>query len=455
MISRARKIDKDILSLFQRVGRASLVYDIQDSHSGNMSVALKDKAEKDGIFITAAGSQKGDLEPDQICLLPSGRSDRGEARPSSETNVHRHVLSLPGVGAVVHAHAKDLTVATLDDDEKPSRPPDFVPVDPLGFHHLGDHIHVDWISVPSGSPEMAALIPKRLAVHPVTVVQAHGIFARGRTLTEAFFFACVANNAGAVVRAAERLGIDVEALRNEVKSGPAAFFSHPPNPYAIAGDEIRQFPEDVELTREFWKAGGRIFESRLSPFHTGSMSARGGNRLLYAPKASMPRDLPGPLLRLGLNPEPDDPPEVRLHKTICAETDVRSVMHCYLPEAEAHAHFRYPGEDAAADRIIAIDAEGSYLCPVVPIVPAGVDVESLIRSLRQYKVVVFRGGGVWAVGLRSLSEALHHLSSLRDICLYRIGAFERGLDLRKTEPKKAKKWQMKGRTEWPKSFSVL
>jgi len=35
---------------------------------------------------------------------------------------------------------------------------------------------------------------------------------------------------------------------------------------------------------------------------------------------------------------------------------------------------------------------------------------------------------------------LHHPSSLREICLYRIGAFERGLDLRKMEPKKAKKW---------------
>jgi hypothetical protein len=51
-----------------------------------------------------------------------------------------------------------------------------------------------------------------------------------------------------------------------------------------------------------------------------------------------------------------------------------------------------------------------------------------------------RGGGVWSVGQQSLSEVLHHPSSLREICLYRIGAFEQGLDLRKMEPKKAKKW---------------
>jgi hypothetical protein len=66
--------------------------------------------------------------------------------------------------------------------------------------------------------------------------------------------------------------------------------------------------------------------------------------------------------------------------------------------------------------------------------------EALIRSLHDYKVVVIRGGGVWAVGAQSLSEVLHHPSSVREICLYRIGAFEQGLDLRKMEPEKAKKW---------------
>jgi hypothetical protein len=47
---------------------------------------------------------------------------------------------------------------------------------------------------------------------------------------------------------------------------------------------------------------------------------------------------------------------------------------------------------------------------------------------------------VCAVGEQSLSEALHHPSSLREICIYRLAAFERGLDLRKMEPEKAKRW---------------
>ncbi|MGD0782844.1 MAG: hypothetical protein ABSA30_08310, partial [Candidatus Aminicenantales bacterium] len=128
------------------------------------------------------------------------------------------------------------------------------------------------------------------------------------------------------------------------------------------------------------------------------------------------------------------------HKLIYAVTDFQTVMHCWLPEAEAHSHFRYPGEEAVSDRIVPVDAEGSFMYLVIPVLPPDVDGDTFIKKLHEYKVVVVRGGGVWAVGHQSLSEVLHHPSSVREICLYRIGAFEQGLDLRKMEPKKAKKW---------------
>jgi hypothetical protein len=170
------------------------------------------------------------------------------------------------------------------------------------------------------------------------------------------------------------------------------------------------------------------------------MSVRGVNDLLYAPKASMPREVGGPLLKLPLEAGPLDSPELGLHKIIYAETDFQTVMHCYLPEAEAHSRYHDPGQEEPQDRIVPIDAEGSFLYLVIPVVPAKVDTETLIRLLHDYKVVVIRGGGVWAVGHQSLSEVLHHPSSLREICLYRVGALEQGLDLHKMEPKKAKRW---------------
>ncbi len=425
---------------FRALGRASLLNDIQDSHSGNMALRRTNERGEDEIVITATGSQKGDLEPSQICFLSATETDFGYYKASSETDIHARILALPGVRASMHAHLKDLILATLDDAPKPSQPPDFVPVDPLARHHLGPAIPVDWFAVPSGSPELARVIPERLAAHPLTIIFGHGAMAKGRSLREAFFRLCVGNYAGAVVRGMEKLRVDVRAVRAAIEADPARAFAGPPPAYEVDGDERSDFRDEEEILREFVKAGHRIFESRLSPFHTGSMSVRGVSAMLYAPKASMPRDVGGPLLRVPLAAGQADDAETALHKAIYAGSDFQSVMHCHVPEAEASAHFVYPGEDAPADRIIPIDAEGTFLYLVIPILPPQVAAPELIRALHEYKVAVVRGGGVWAVGAQSLSEVLHHPSSLREICVYRIGAVERGLDLRRMEPAKARRW---------------
>jgi L-fuculose-phosphate aldolase len=425
---------------FQALGRASLLHDIQDSHSGNMALRRTNERGEEEIVITATGSQKGDLEPSQICFLSATETDYGYYKASSETDIHARILALPGVRASMHGHLKDLILATLDDAPKPGKPPDFVPVDPLARHHLGPAIPVDWFAVPSGSTELTRVIPERLAAHPLTIIFGHGAMAKGRTLREAFFRLCVGNYAGAVVRNMEKLRVDVGAVRDGIAAAPARAFAGSPPDYEIEGDDRSDFREEEEILREFVKAGHRIFESRLSPFHTGSMSVRGVAAMLYAPKASMPRDVGGPLLSVPLAPDPSDDAETALHKAIYAGSDFQSVMHCHVPEAEASARFVYPGDTEPADRIIPIDAEGSFLYLVIPVLPPDVRAEELIRHLHDYKVAVVRGGGVWAVGAQSLSEVLHHPSSVREICFYRIGAFERGLDLRRMEPAKAKRW---------------
>ncbi len=432
--------DEELLKTFRAVGRASLLVDIQDSHSGNMAVRWADAAGEERIVITATGSQKGELDRSQICFLSPAETDYGYYKASSETDVHARILSLPGVRASMHAHVKEIVIATLDDRPKPAAPPPFVPVDPLGWYHLGGSVPVDWFAVPSGSPEMARTIPERLAANVLTLIWGHGAMARGRTLPEAFFRLCVANNSGAIVRQMEALGVDVAALRARAMAGPGAVFSHAPADYAAYDDARNDFPEEEEIVAEFAKAGHRVFESRLSPFHTGSMSVRGVEAMLYAPKASMPRDIGGPLLKVPLAPGPADDPETALHKAIYAGSDFQTVLHCYVPEAEAQAHFVYPGDPAPADRIVPVDAEGGFQYLVIPVVPPGADAATLVRLLHEYKVVVVRGGGVWAVGAQSLSEVLHHPSSVREICLYRAGAFARGLDLRKMEPERARRW---------------
>ena len=438
MTKKTWKASEDVMRLFQNVGRASLLYDIQDSHSGNMAIRHADETGHEWIVITATGSQKGDLDPSQICFLSPTETDFGYYKASSETDIHARILALPGVGASIHAHTKELMIVTLDDAPKPNQPAPFIPVDPLGRHHLGGIVPVDWVEIPSGSSEMARIIPQRLADHPATVIQTHGTFARGRTLKEAFFLVCIANHAGYIVRLAGKLGVDIAALRESVQAAPDAAFR--PSEYSIDDDEICEFPEEKEILQEFRKAGARVFESRLSPFHTGSMSVRGVEHMLYAPKASMPREIGGPLRKVPLETGSDDPLELRLHKQIYAASDFQTVMHCYVPEAEAMSHFIYPGETGPLERVVPIDAEGGFLYLVIPVVPVQTEPGELVRLLHDYKMAIVRGGGVWAVGGQSLSEVLHHPSSLREICLYRIGAHELGLDLRKMEPEKAKRW---------------
>ena len=429
-----------LIRQFQAVGQALLQMDLEDTHSGNIAMRWTDEKGLDRIAITSTGSQKGDLKPEHICLPLLKDTDFGYYKASSETDIHAKILSLPGVKASIHAHTKDLTIVTLDDEDKPNKPDDFIPIDPLGHFYLKGRVPVDWVEVPSGSQEMTSIIPKRLNQYPATVIQGHGTFVKGRCLKEALFLSCISNNSGYIVQLARRQQSKVEILREQILSNPSTSFTPGLSEYSETEDSLCDFPEEEELIEEFRISGSRIFESRLSPFHTGSISVRGVRTMFYAPKASMPRNLGGPLMELPLKASPADNSESRLHKEIYNNSHFQTVLHCYVPEAEAHAHFVYPGEAAPTDRIIAIDAEGSFLYLVIPILPPQPDLKTLLDLLHDYKVVIVRGGGVWAVGEQSLSEVLHHPSSVREICLYRIGAKERGLDLRKLEPSKAKNW---------------
>jgi hypothetical protein len=195
-----------------------------------------------------------------------------------------------------------------------------------------------------------------------------------------------------------------------------------------------------EIVGEIKKTGARIFESRLSPFHTGSVSVRGVKTMLYSSCASMPREIPGPMHEVPLAPEPRDDREIAMHKAIYAGSPFQTVLHCYVPEAEVMSRFVPPGADGPMERIVPIDAEGSFLYLVIPVLPTRFKTEQLIRLLHDYRVVVVRGGGVWGVGNHSLSEVLHHPSSVREICIYRFGVGERGLDPGRLEPEQAKNW---------------
>ncbi len=430
----------ELIRLFHSVGRVLLLNDMEDSHSGNIAMLWKDGSGEEHIVITSTGSQKGDLDARQICFLSTSETDHGYYKASSETDIHARILALPDVAASIHAHTKDLTVMTYDGEAKPNKPAPFLPIDPLGHHLLGA-IPVDWVAVPSGSAEMTEVIPKRLSNHPAMLIQGHGTFTKGRNVMEALFRVCLANNSGYVARLAEKVGVDVKGLRQNIRRAPGeAFASPPPSPYRPEGIGSLEASGEEEIAEEFRRAGARIFESHLSPFHTGSVSVRGVKTMLYSPTASMPREIGGILREIPIDPQDNDESEAVLHKTIYRHSQFQTVLHCYVPEAEVMARTIPAGGEGPVERIVPIDAEGSFLYLVIPVLPPRFETSTLIRLLHDYKVVVVRGGGVWGVGSQSLSEVLHHPSSVREICLYRFGALERGLDASRLEPDQAKNW---------------
>jgi ribulose-5-phosphate 4-epimerase/fuculose-1-phosphate aldolase len=440
---------KEIVARFQAVGAALLALDIEDSHSGNIAIKWTDESGAAHMAITATGSQKGDLRATDVCFPGLERTTYGHYKASSETDIHAAALSTPGIGGTIHAHTKHAMMETLDDCTKPPAGPlrPLNPVDPLGFFQLGP-VPVEWFAVPCGSPEMAKMIPLRLSEGVAMIIHCHGAFCRGRNPEEALYHASLVENSGKVLWFLRLFGVDTRAIAERIASEPAAHFPVPPTPYDLDNDGACDFRDEPDTVEEFLKTGRRIFESHLSPFHTGSLSVRGAATLLYAPKASMPRGLPGPLLERPLAACPDDDLELAFHKSIYNNSAFQSIAHVYTPEAEAEAWAEHPelgvarirGTDIRKTCMVPIDAEGSFLYLKVPVLQPDAEFEDIMRALHDYRLIIIRGRGVWAIGEQSLSEVLHHISSLRDMSYYRAGATARGLNFENLEPKNARNW---------------
>lgn len=435
-------MDRDeIFRKIRAVGRAALTVGIENSHSGNIAMKLRDETGVEVLAITATGSQKGELTPDKICFPTLTETNYGYFKASTETDIHARILQLPGVSASMHGHTKTATAVTMDDDPLPKQNPRpaLVPIDPLGVRYLG-LVPVDWVKVASGSSDMTEIISKRLADGPISLIQEHGAFAKGASLEEALFYLCILEHSGEVIFFSEMMGIDLEAAANRAREAAPALLEALPDYSGELGGK-REFEDEPDTIEMFEKTGYRIFESGYSPFHTGSMSIRGANTLLYLPRASLPHELTGPMLEVGLSPsDKENNSELNLHRIIYGETPLKALLHCYISEAQALALAVPKDADPKTSRILPIDAEGGFLYPAVPVLGPDPDPEELCRALLDYRIVIVTFGGVWSAGEQSISEALRNISSIKDICHYRILAGMRGLDLSAMEPERAKTW---------------
>jgi len=252
----------------------------------------------------------------------------------------------------------------------------------------------------------------------------HGLFSRGKTLMEAFFYAGLADFSARVWRLLEWLKLPAEERAEKERKWRGKLFS-PPSPYHLGWERKMKVSLEKNKLKEIDKTRNRLFLAQLSPFFTGSLSLREKKQIIYAFPASTPLEIGGPLNIFDLSSGPEDN-EFFWHRLIYEKTSAVSVIRAFMAEAEALAWLLLTA-NGHLSFFQPMDVEGRVLHPEIPVLAPAVEAAEFLELLKKYELLIIRGGGVWAMSSLSLSQALHHLSSLKDSGNYFLGLKE--LDL--------------------------
>lgn len=176
---------------------------------------------------------------------------------------------------------------------------------------------------------------------------------------------------------------------------------------------------------EFARIGRDLFLSGAISSHGGNMSVRVGDMMLITRRGSMlgrlsERDVIETAIEQDDSEVALASTEIVVHRAIYAKTDALAVVHAH----PVHTIMR----SLLEDEIVPIDSEASYLLHKVPVfslpLTAGNDsvAEVVSDGLQEYKCVVLRGHGPFAIGTVleeafqwvSALEAASHILNLRD-----------------------------------------
>jgi ribulose-5-phosphate 4-epimerase/fuculose-1-phosphate aldolase len=444
--------DKNINSvynIFKMVGNAILQINGNNTNSGNLS--LKDPEDPDRFYITASGSQLGALIPRDIVPVRFNEVSWGDGRASTESNIHRKVLSLPGVNACVHSHHIISTVLTFDTVErqlflKPAGADSsesgdlvFQPVDMHGASLLGK-VKTGYYKQPVGSLEMEERIPRYLAEGVMTLVRGHGPFARGVSLEDCLRSLGIFENSAVLALTLVRRGVELGPIQNKlIEKGPDSIFATYPDENIIVSKENNI--TDFSTIEDFAHWLSYFYSTRIGAYNTGSMSRKvTAKEMLYCPSSSVPMGMEFPLSRISTKINDDDLFEIMLHKLIYNNTNFTSCIISSNPlitaDGMAVLASRYgigvltgeltniPYTREKHPVIVPIDAEAIYLNPRLGLVDISCinnrsPENPILNMLRWHKgCCVVAGFGVISVGDTTLEQAAHNASSAE-----RIGEF--------------------------------
>ena len=175
---------------------------------------------------------------------------------------------------------------------------------------------------------------------------------------------------------------------------------------------------DELVFRQFQEIGRDLYVADLVSSHGGNISVRFGDRVIIKRRGAMLGRLKeGDLIETGLTKSDSGvmlaSTELVVHRAIYMTTPALAVVHAHPRTAIALSLSR--------DEIVPIDNEASYLLHKVPVITAEFAsgssemVEKLPAALQEYKIVMLRGHGCFAIG-QTLDEAFQWVSCLEEAC---------------------------------------
>lgn len=172
------------------------------------------------------------------------------------------------------------------------------------------------------------------------------------------------------------------------------------------------------MLTDFKKFGRDLFLGGLNSSHSGNLSVRYGDRIVITRRGSMLGHLEErDLIETGLLKNDSNiilaSTEIGVHRAIYKGTSALAIVHAHPVHAIALSLLE--------DQIIPVDSEGAYLLHKIPVIGAEHTIgskeleNSLPGLLSEYKIVMVRGHGSFAVG-QMLEEAYQWTSSLEQVC---------------------------------------
>lgn len=160
--------------------------------------------------------------------------------------------------------------------------------------------------------------------------------------------------------------------------------------------------------------GRDLFLQNCVSSHGGNISVRSGDRILITRRGSMIHNLKDEdIIETGLYEDDSGivlaSTELKVHRQIYKETTAMAIIHAHPINAVVLS--------LEENEIIPLDSEGSYLLHKVPVVTTEHTVGSkevmkqVPKKLKNYKIVMLRGHGSFAVG-QMLEEAYQWTSAL-------------------------------------------